>query len=159
MRRRRSLVNCTHQLLSTLVARFVEKPPGLRNHRAVFRTEFDLKLAGSFNRSERALLFLLGERSNGEAFCPVHASYFLLVLTNGCDELLDVTVPEVRPAARFLEALVDFVPVDDVPPRIQIFGATILILQVVGVLPHVVAEDRHVTVANGIVLIGRRLDV
>src|SRR5215831_11673307 len=38
-------------------------------------------------------------------------------------------------------ALVDLVPIDDVPPGREIFGTTVVVLQVVGVLPNVVAED------------------
>jgi hypothetical protein len=39
------------------------------------------------------------------------------------------------------EAAVDFVPVDDVPPGGQIVGAAVLVLEIVGVLPDIVAED------------------
>ena len=42
-----------------------------------------------------------------------------------------------------LEALVDFRPVDHVPPLFQVVGAAVLVLQVVGVLPDVVAHDRE----------------
>ena len=44
--------------------------------------------------------------------------------------------------ARCGEALPDFAPVDDVPPRGEIVGAAVLILQVIRVLPHVDAENR-----------------
>jgi hypothetical protein len=37
------------------------------------------------------------------------------------------------------EALVDFVPVDYVPPRGQVVGAAVVVFEVVGVLPDVVA--------------------
>src|SRR5208283_5368524 len=39
------------------------------------------------------------------------------------------------------EAFVDFCPVDDVPPGGEVVGAAVVVLQVVGVLPDVVAED------------------
>ena len=41
-----------------------------------------------------------------------------------------------------LVALVDFVPVDYAPPGLQVFGAAVVVFQVVGVFPDVVAEDR-----------------
>src|SRR5690606_5737410 len=40
-----------------------------------------------------------------------------------------------------LQALVDGVPVDDVPPGREVVGALVLVLQVVGVLPDVDADD------------------
>ena len=39
------------------------------------------------------------------------------------------------------EALVDLVPVDYVPPGGKIFGTAVVVFQIVGVLPDVVAED------------------
>src|SRR3989442_3251704 len=45
------------------------------------------------------------------------------------------------PSCLFTQPLVDFGPVDDVPPRVDVFRPAILVLQVVGVLPHVDAED------------------
>jgi len=39
------------------------------------------------------------------------------------------------------EALVDFVPVDDVPPGVEVVRAAVVVLEVIGVLPDVVAED------------------
>ena len=45
-------------------------------------------------------------------------------------------------AFKRLVAFVDFVPVDDAPPCLQVFGPTVVVLQVVGVLPDVVAENR-----------------
>src|ERR1700745_2152842 len=38
------------------------------------------------------------------------------------------------------QALVDLVPVDDVPPGRQIFGAAVVVFQIVGMLPHIVGE-------------------
>ncbi len=37
------------------------------------------------------------------------------------------------------EALVDLVPVDGIPPGFEVVGALVLVLEVVGVLPHIVA--------------------
>src|SRR5271165_20353 len=53
------------------------------------------------------------------------------------------------------EALCDGVPVDDVPPRVDVVGATVLVLQVVGVLPHVDAQQRGLAGREGRVLVGR----
>src|SRR2546430_11064102 len=44
-----------------------------------------------------------------------------------------------------LVAMVNFFPVDHVPPRRQIFRPSIVVLQVIGVLPNVVAENREQT--------------
>ena len=48
------------------------------------------------------------------------------------------------------EALVDFVPVDGVPPGGEVVGALVLVLEVVGVLPDVVAEDGVEAVESGL---------
>ena len=52
------------------------------------------------------------------------------------------------------EALVDLVPVDDVPPGGEVVGTLVLVLQVVGVLPDVVAEDGVEALAQRRVLVG-----
>src|SRR5580704_2418950 len=44
------------------------------------------------------------------------------------------------------EALGDLAPVDDVPPRVDVVRASVLILQVVGVLPHVDAQERRLAI-------------
>ena len=49
---------------------------------------------------------------------------------------------------RALVPLLNGVPVDDVPPGLEIFGPAVLVLQVVGVLPHVDAEQRDVRVRD-----------
>src|SRR4029077_204047 len=51
-------------------------------------------------------------------------------------------------------ALVDLVPVNYVPPGLQIFGAAVVVLEVVGVLPDVVAEDGIEALRDGVVLVG-----
>src|SRR5688572_10287814 len=56
------------------------------------------------------------------------------------------------------ESLADRVPVDDVPPRREVVGTAVLVLQVVGVLPHVDAEDRLLPFHHRIVLVRRALD-
>ena len=47
------------------------------------------------------------------------------------------------------EALVDFGPVDYVPPGGEVFGAAVLVFQIVSVLPDVVAEDGVEAVGKG----------
>src|SRR5690606_4630971 len=51
------------------------------------------------------------------------------------------------------------VPVDDVPPRLDVVGPPVLVLQVVGVLPDVEAEDRRVAVHDRRVLVRRGVDL
>src|SRR5258708_37007610 len=57
------------------------------------------------------------------------------------------------------EGLVHFSPVDDVPPRGEVIGAAVLVLQIVGVLPNVVAEDGVEAQAQRRGLIGRGDDL
>src|SRR5665811_904623 len=56
-------------------------------------------------------------------------------------------------------AFVDLVPVDDVPPGGEIFGTAVVVFQVVGVLPDVVAEDGVEALGDGAVLIGSADDL
>src|SRR5262249_56234653 len=56
------------------------------------------------------------------------------------------------------EALVDLCPVHDVPPRVDVVGAAVLVLQVIRVLPDVDAEHRRLAVHHRIVLVRRALD-
>ena len=57
------------------------------------------------------------------------------------------------------EALVNLVPVQDVPPGGEIFGAAIVVFQVVGVLPDIVSEDGIESLRNGVVLVRRGHDL
>ena len=52
------------------------------------------------------------------------------------------------------EALVHFFPVDDVPPGSEVFGAAVVVLEVISVLPDVVAEDGIKAVGEGRILVG-----
>src|SRR5215213_7069356 len=52
----------------------------------------------------------------------------------------------------------DVGPVDDIPPGGEIVGATVLVLEIVGVLPHVAAQDRTLAVHERAVLVGSALD-
>ena len=54
----------------------------------------------------------------------------------------------------FFEALGDFGPVDYVPPGGEVVGTLVLVFQVVGVLPDVVAEDGVKALAQGRILVG-----
>ena len=58
----------------------------------------------------------------------------------------------VRPPTLLLQrrfvALVDGVPVDHVPPGGDVVGAAVLVLQIVGVLPDVDAQDRRLAVPS-----------
>src|SRR3989304_8763935 len=56
------------------------------------------------------------------------------------------------------EVVRDLRPIDGVPPRLDVLGASVLILQVIGVLPDVEAEDRLAAVYDGIVLVCARFD-
>src|SRR6187200_3789675 len=56
---------------------------------------------------------------------------------------------------RRLEQLVHGVPVDHVPPRGDVVGALVLVLQVVGVLPDVEAEQRCLAFHQRAVLVWR----
>src|SRR5215207_1296382 len=49
-------------------------------------------------------------------------------------------------------------PIDGVPPRVEIVGSAVLVLQVVGVLPDVHADQRRLAVGDRVVLVGRRDD-
>ena len=53
-----------------------------------------------------------------------------------------------------LEALGDLRPVDGVPPRVDVVRTLVLVLQVVGVLPDVDAEQGRLAVGDRVVLVG-----
>src|SRR3954469_13746442 len=57
-----------------------------------------------------------------------------------------------------LVALGDLAPVDGVPPRVDVVGAPVLVLQVVGVLPDVNAQQRGLPLRDRVVLVGRSDD-
>src|ERR1700681_2713064 len=63
----------------------------------------------------------------------------------------------VLPAAS-AKPLVDLAPVDDVPPCVDVVGTPILILEVVGVFPHVDAEHRLLAVHHRAVLVRAAFD-
>src|SRR5580704_7409136 len=56
-------------------------------------------------------------------------------------------------------ALVDFVPVHYAPPCGEVFGTAVVVFQVIGMLPDVVAEDGIKALRDGIVLIRRGDDL
>src|ERR1700686_702579 len=55
--------------------------------------------------------------------------------------------------------MVDFFPVHHVPPRGEILRPAIVVLQVIGVLPYVVAEDRIKALGERIILVRRADDL
>src|SRR4029453_15926824 len=61
-------------------------------------------------------------------------------------------------SARGGEMLRGLRPVDHVPPGVDVIGPLVLVLQVIGVLPDVAADDRRVTVGDRCVLVGARDD-
>src|SRR5919198_5986758 len=63
-----------------------------------------------------------------------------------------------RRSADRLVALGDLAPVDGVPPRVDVVGAPVLVLQVVGVLPDVDADERGLALGDWVVLVGRADD-
>src|SRR6266550_1058341 len=69
------------------------------------------------------------------------------------------TTHSLLTAAALLVAAGDFVPVYDIPPGVEVIGAAILVLKVVGVLPNVVAHDGIVAVHVRAVLVGSRRDL
>src|SRR5580704_6753544 len=52
------------------------------------------------------------------------------------------------------EALVDLIPVDGVPPGGEVVRSPVVVLEVVSVLPDVVAEDGVAALRDGVVLVG-----
>ena len=57
------------------------------------------------------------------------------------------------------EAVVDFIPVNYVPPCREVFGAAIVVLQIISMLPNVVAENGEQALGDWIVLVGRADDL
>src|SRR5437868_9263423 len=54
-----------------------------------------------------------------------------------------------------LESLVDLFPVHDVPPGLEIFGAAIVVFEVIGMFPDVVAKNGEQALGDRIVLVRR----
>src|SRR6267378_3554828 len=59
---------------------------------------------------------------------------------------------------RRLVALVDFFPVDHAPPSLQILGTAVVVFEIVGVLPDIVAENGIEALRDGVVLVRRGED-
>src|SRR5215813_1934868 len=64
----------------------------------------------------------------------------------------------ICPICPSAQAPVDLFPIDDVPPRVDVVRAAVLVLQIVRMLPDVEAEDRLLAVHHRIVLVRRALD-
>src|SRR3954447_19044860 len=63
-----------------------------------------------------------------------------------------------RSAVRRLEPLRHLVPVDHVPPRLEVVRALVLVLEVVGVLPDVDSDQRRLPRGDRRVLVGSARD-
>ena len=55
-------------------------------------------------------------------------------------------------------ALANRLPVHRIPPRLEVVGATVLVAEIIGVLPDVIAEQRALAVHDRIVLVRAGLD-
>src|SRR5580704_14551950 len=62
------------------------------------------------------------------------------------------------PLAGRAEALGDRAPIDRVPPGVEVVGPLVLVLEVVGVLPHIHSEQRRGAEGDRVVLVGRADD-
>src|ERR1700680_3268883 len=62
------------------------------------------------------------------------------------------------PAVALLEAAGTLVPVDHVPPGREIVGAAVLVLEIVGMLPHIITHDGIQAVHQRAVLVGSGYD-
>src|SRR5215216_265776 len=60
------------------------------------------------------------------------------------------------PGLRGGVALADLLPVDHVPPGLEVVRPAVLVLEIIGVLPHVVAEERALAVHQRRVLVRLR---
>src|SRR6266567_8179407 len=73
-----------------------------------------------------------------------------------CTPLQPPPAPRGR-LATHAQALLDGAPVDRVPPGGHVVGALVLVLEVVGVLPHVHAKDRDPAFHDRVVLVRKPL--
>src|SRR5579859_6006619 len=71
-----------------------------------------------------------------------------------CPPLPVLMKNSVLAATALLVATGDLVPVDHVPPGREIVGSAVLVLEIVGVFPHVVAHHRIQAVHQGAILVG-----
>src|SRR6202158_4757141 len=55
-------------------------------------------------------------------------------------------------------ALADLAPVHGIPPRLEVIGAAVLVIEIIGVLPDVVAEQCALAVHDRTVLVRAGLD-
>ncbi len=53
-----------------------------------------------------------------------------------------------------VKPLLGGLPVDEVPPVVHVLGSTVLVLEIVSMLPDIQAENGHFTLHQGTVLIG-----
>src|SRR5258708_37244472 len=64
----------------------------------------------------------------------------------------------IQHSAVLLESLIHRVPVDDVPPRGEVVGPAVLVLQIVGMFPDIDAENRLFAFHQRAVLVRGALD-
>src|SRR5437762_7922654 len=55
-------------------------------------------------------------------------------------------------------AFCDYIPVNDIPPSSEIIRTTVLIFEIVGMFPHIIAQNREVAIRKRIILIGSASD-
>src|SRR5262245_20894491 len=60
---------------------------------------------------------------------------------------------------RHLVAFAHLIPVDHVPPGLEVVGAAVLVVEVVGVLPDIDAEDRELALHERAILVGGAEDL
>ena len=53
----------------------------------------------------------------------------------------------------------NFVPVDDIPERTDVVGASILVIQVIGMFPDIETKNGRQSLRERVILIGRRTDM
>src|SRR5258708_31582772 len=61
-----------------------------------------------------------------------------------------------RPSPGGSVAIADFAPIRHVPPCLEVVGAAVLVVKVIGVLPDVVAKQNALAVHQPAVLVGPR---
>src|SRR4051812_32904023 len=108
-------------------------------------------LCSSTSRSASSMRGALARSSSPETATRTRSSCFSVVTRKGSTRL--AYAESAVSLAGGLEPLRHLGPVDDVPPRVDVVRALVLVLEVVGVLPDVDAQQRHQAVAQGRVLV------
>src|SRR6266480_4117182 len=74
--------------------------------------------------------------------------YILLI-----SPITNYTQQELTPAAGLLVATRNLIPVDYIPPGIKVLGTAILVFEIVGMLPDIVAHHRIQTIHERAILV------